>query len=47
MKIYEAWDDLKDWLQREHSLATDEPGTQASPYSRVLDKIEELELHYE
>lgn len=47
MRNYELLGHLKDWLKREHSLVTAEPGTEESPYSRVLDKIEELENPHE
>lgn len=45
MKIYEAWDDLKEWLQKQQRDAN--TAAEADVFQSALDKIEHLECHYE
>lgn len=43
MKIYDAWEELKEWLEQEDTKEILAP----SSCLAVLDKIEELEMKHE
>ena len=43
MKLYDAWEELKQWLEKQSKI----DGLHPNPYSVTLDKIEELEEKHE